>query len=130
MFTEILSEKETHFKGIRKRFMFSQEFFRFAFGQRFRRAFVVQNIAYAELILDEDCGVEGNLVPIGEGVTAFNTEGSLLSVPTEGFDRVFDRYAEAVRQTDFNFLSELMVGPIEAKRIALINQSGKDAARR
>ena len=90
----------------------------------------MQNIADAEFVLHEDRRVERNLIPIGQGVAAFNAQCSLLSVSPKCFDRVFDCDAESIRETDFDFLSKAVVGAIEAKGIALVNQSGEDRARR
>ena len=66
MLTKILRQEQPHFKGIRKRFVFIEKCLRFTFLQWCRRTFVMQNMANAEFVLDEDRRVERNLVPIGQ----------------------------------------------------------------
>ena len=85
-------------------------------------------MADAEFVFDEDRWVERDLVPIGQGVARLQAKGSLLVSSAKEFERVFNCDAETAREAKFDLLSKHVIGAIEAKRIALVNQSGIDSA--
>src|SRR5438552_2680524 len=109
--------------------VFRQKLLRFTWSHCFRRPFVVQNVANAELVFDEDRGVERNLVPVGQGIAGFYAKSPFLGSPTKVFNRILNGHSEAVRETEFDLLGQQMIGTIEAKRIPLVNQSCIDSAR-
>src|SRR5438477_7718771 len=127
---KVLREEQPYFKCIRQRFVFIEKSLRFAFLQWRRRTLVMQDVANAEFVFDEDRRVERDFVPIRESITAFDAERALLGAPAEIFDRVLDSDAEATREAEFDFLGETVIRAIEMLRVALVNQSGVNRAGR
>ncbi len=126
VFAKVLREEQPYFNCVRKRFLFSEKRLRFTFLQWCGRTFVMQNMAHAEFVLDEDRRVERNLVPIRQSIARLYAKRPLLTVSPKCFDAVFKRDAKSIRETDFYFLRKGVIGAIEAKGVALVNQSGED----
>src|ERR1700736_2781991 len=91
-------------------------------------AFVMQNVDETLFVFGKNCWVERNFVPIGECVTGFETECSILEIAIVSLDVIFDGDIDSVRQADFNFLSPMMVRTAEVDDIIFVDQAGINGA--
>jgi hypothetical protein len=94
------------------------------------RAFIVQNIADAELVFGKDCRVERNLVPVRKRITSFDGESRVLARAVISLDRVLDGQINSIRQADFDFLSKSVVGTAVVNDVVLVNEAGINLAGR
>ena len=118
VFTEVLRQQETKLICI---WYFGRTTFFLFFSRRRWRAFFMANGADAKLVLSEQSWVQRNLVPISEGVTAFEADRLKPAATIEPLQFCFGRETKPVRQTHLYFLGEEMVGEIVTEGVALID---------
>src|SRR5579864_362432 len=93
---KIFRKQESQFVGIRNVFtLIKTPRAKLMSGRRC--PFVMQNIAGSDFVFGENCGVQGNLVPIRESIAAFDTKGRVLGVAIVMLHVIFKGDVETVR---------------------------------
>jgi hypothetical protein len=88
----------------------------------------VKDPAGAELVFGKQGRVKRDLAPIGKSVARFDTEALVLEITVKTFLAHFERNAEAIRQADFNFFGEEMIGRSVPERVAFVDEAGVNCA--
>src|SRR6266487_5641907 len=118
---EILGEKQTKFVGIGN---FGRPAFFLLFFFRWRRwTFFVSNSADTEFVFGEECWIERDLVPISKSPSCFETHRLRTATTIKSFELCFRGNPKTIGQTDFDLLSEEVIGRPVTEPLALVNLS-------
>ena len=105
---KILGQEQPQLVGVRNRLCIIETAWP-EFMSRRRRTLIVKNIADAKLHFRKEGRVERKLVPIGEGVAAFQTEGGDLKITVVSLNIGFNGKIDPPRQTDLTFFPSSLI---------------------